>query len=114
MQLRHAARHPSILEPNVWRCLTRLGEAGLWGVRRIGVFRQGYTFLRRAESRIRIVQNLSRDDLPENDEDARKLALRMGYEGPNAGQLLRADSVEQMTRIREEFLAVLGDERSRP
>jgi [glutamine synthetase] adenylyltransferase / [glutamine synthetase]-adenylyl-L-tyrosine phosphorylase len=113
MQLRHCDRHPSILEPNIWRCLTRLGEAGLWGVDRIGAFREGYTFLRRVESRIRIVQNLSRNDLPENDADVRKLALRMGdYEGPLAGEQLRADVAEHMKAIRAEFLAALDDERT--
>ena len=113
MQLRHCDRHPSILEPNAWRCLTRLGEAGLWGVERISVFREGYTFLRRVESRIRIVQNLSRNDLPESDADVRKLAYRMGdYEGPQAAEQLRADVAEHMKAIRKEFLAALDDERT--
>src|SRR6201999_2619139 len=47
MQLRHGARHPSILEPNVWRFLTRLGETGIRAVGRFSELRQGYTFSRR-------------------------------------------------------------------
>jgi glutamate-ammonia-ligase adenylyltransferase len=114
MQLRHAKAHPSILEPNAWRCLTRLGEVGLWGVARISTFRQGYTFLRRVESRIRIVQNLSRDDLPDGEADLRKLALRMGdYEGADAAEALKSDVAEHMKAIRTEFLSVLEDERTR-
>ena len=108
MQLRHADDHPAILEPNVWKCLTRLSEAELWTSERIEVFREGYTFLRRLESRIRVVQNLSRDELPSDDRDVRKLALRMGFD---SAEELREVAAAQMKAVRAEFLAVLDDER---
>jgi glutamate-ammonia-ligase adenylyltransferase len=112
MQLKHAAVHPSILEPNVWKCLTRIGESHLWTAERVNLFREGYTFLRRLESRIRIVQNLSRNELPEAEADVRKLALRMGYEGSEAAGLLKEEASTHMKAVRAEFLTVLDEEKA--
>ena len=40
----------------------------------------GYDFLRRVQSRLRIVHNRSLDELPEATEEVDKLARRLGFE----------------------------------
>jgi glutamate-ammonia-ligase adenylyltransferase len=114
MQLKHSVRHPAILESNVWKALARIAETGLWSPHRVAIFREGYSFLRKVESRIRIVQNLARNDLPSDPSDLAKLALRFGgYAGENPGMQLQHDVVSRMQIIRKEFQAALNDERER-
>jgi glutamate-ammonia-ligase adenylyltransferase len=113
VQLRHGGRHPSILEPNIWKALAAIAGAGLWGTPRIAVFREGYTFLRRIESRLRIVYNVARGELPEDPRDLRKLAVRIGgYDGPDADRALLADLKRHNAAIRKEYLDVVAEERT--
>ncbi|HVJ81448.1 MAG TPA: bifunctional [glutamate--ammonia ligase]-adenylyl-L-tyrosine phosphorylase/[glutamate--ammonia-ligase] adenylyltransferase [Planctomycetia bacterium] len=115
VQLKRGGRHPAILEPNVWKALGAIAEAGLWGAPRIAIFREGYTFLRRIESRLRIVYNVAREDLPDDPRDLRKLAVRIGgYDGPDADRALLADLKRRHAAIRREYLEVVAEERASP
>lgn len=111
LQIRYGTIHPEILRPNVWDCLEEITKKGLWSEERIEVFWDGYTFLRQVESRIRIVYSASRDDLPEKPAELNKLAMRLGYEGTDAGELLKADVATSLAEIRSHFLACLEEKR---
>lgn len=110
-QLRHGAEFPEILRPNVWDCLEQIERTGLWDAERVHVFTDGYSFLRHVESRIRIVYNAARDELPEDPVELGKLALRLGYAGNQPGEELKSRLVAHLRRIREQFLACLGEEK---
>lgn len=105
MQLCYGALHPEILWPNVWECLERIERTELWDAATCQVFSENYGFFRAVESRLRIVYNVARDDVPEEAAERQKLALRLGYEGDNAGAELVAELGERCRRTREQFLA---------
>lgn len=111
IQLKYGRQHPQILEPNIWDALQRLRELKLWEPQPLRVLYEGYTFLRSVESRLRIVYDSSRDELPEDPVELDKLAHRLGYEGHQAGQRLLTDIERHTQAIRDQFLARLDYER---
>lgn len=121
MQIRYGLSFPQILVPNIWDALDAIEAAGLWSADRARVFREGYTFLRQVESRIRIVYSASRDDVPDRPSERDKLALRLGYVEPgdpgsavgSPGQRLTADIARHAQTIRRHFLEALAEERTR-
>lgn len=109
LQMKYGNEYPTLLQPNLWDCLDVAEQSGLWPSARIVAFRAGYTFLRRVESRLRLVHDMDRNDLPDNADDLQKLAWRLGYEGIQASALLRQDIARHRTDIRREFLACLAE-----
>ena len=105
LQLKHAADHPQILEPNIWTALERIRDAQLCSQQTHATFTDGYTFLRTLESRMRIVHNVSRSNLPDDADELKKLAQRLGYDGNDADQKLQSELNRWRTDIRQEFLA---------
>jgi len=69
---------------------------------------RGYRFLRRLESRLRIVRDRSVDHLPESGPELLRLARRMGYSGAHAGEELLADYQRSTAEVRAAFLRVLA------
>src|SRR5262249_56740515 len=65
---------------NIWAGLDALRPAGLLTAAQYAALREGYGFLLRVQSRLRIVHNRSLDELPQGAEDVEKLARRLGYE----------------------------------
>jgi glutamate-ammonia-ligase adenylyltransferase len=115
LQLKHARHLPSIRVPNVWDALDALRAVELLGAEEHEELRANYEFLRRIESRLRIVYNLSQDELPARAEDLAKLARRLGYEGATPDQCSERflhDLDKRSTRTRELFLEVLHRERT--
>lgn len=112
LQLKRSAVHPEILQPNLWIALQKIQQAGLWDAETVRIFYDGYTFLRTVESRLRIVHNVCRDDLPQKEDELERLAYRMGYEGDNAAEEFLADFRRHTTKIRDRFTSVLRLERT--
>lgn len=112
VQLKHGADHQAVLDPNMWNALDAIEAEGLWDQPTVSVFRDGYTFLREVESRLRIVYNVARDDLPSSRAALDKLALRLCYEGDNAGAQLVSDMESKSATIRQCFTRVLDRERA--
>ena len=68
----------------------------------------------RKEFRLRIVHNLSLDELPQNVDDLEKLARRLGCEtdqAGSAGKEFLADLERHTTHVREVFLRLSAAER---
>jgi glutamate-ammonia-ligase adenylyltransferase len=116
-QLKYARDLGALRTKNTWEALEALRNAGLLAEAEYTTLRAGYDFLRQVESRLRIVHNLSLDELPEKAEDLEKLARRLGFEPEpkaNAGDQFLGELERHTTRIREVFLLLLARERNRP
>src|SRR5437016_1117358 len=108
LQLAHGAREPSVRSANTSQALALLLKHGHLGPQDHAALARGYRFLRRLESRLRIVRDRSVDRIPESGPELLRLARRMGYSGPRAGEELLADYQRTATQVRGAFLRVLG------
>lgn len=84
LQLRHGREHPEVLRANVWEALEALQSAGLLGQAEMVALRDGYSFLRFVEARLRIVTDRPLTEVPDNPDDLAKLARRIGFQTPEA------------------------------
>ena len=108
LQLAHGADDPQIRSANTPQALGLLLKHGHLAAQDHAALARGYRFLRRLESRLRIVRDRSVDRLPEGGAELLRLARRMGYSGPRAGDELLSDYQRTAAGIREAFLRVLG------
>jgi glutamate-ammonia-ligase adenylyltransferase len=113
-QLKYGRDVSALRTTNTWEILEALRTAKLLNEEEYAALRAGYDFLRLVESRLRIVHNLSLDELPEKMEDLEKLARRLGFEelpANSAGSQFLGNLDRHTTRIRELFLAIVARER---
>jgi glutamate-ammonia-ligase adenylyltransferase len=114
LQLKYGPADPSVRHPNTRIAMERLRGAGYLDGYTHSFLVDNYDYLRRVESRLRIVHNVSRDTLPDTREDLEKLARRLGYHNANGRTASDAfiDECERITRqTRQTFVRVLGQER---
>ena len=108
LQLTYGAAHPRICTASTPQALEALLQEGLLAAQDHAPLARGYRFLRRLESRLRIVRDRSVDRLPESGPELLRLARRMGYSGPRAGEELLADYQRSTGEVRAAFLRVLA------
>lgn len=113
LQLRHGAEHPELFAPeSVEAQLDRLEQLGLVAAEPARVLREGWEFLQRLSSRLRIVPNRSISDLREDRADLESVGRALGYEpSPLTGgtrRLLLDDYRRHTEAIRAVYLEVLG------
>src|SRR5579871_774976 len=114
-QIKYGRELPELRTPNTWEALTALRIRGLLTEEEFTTVLAGYNFLRLVESRLRIVHNLSLDELPEKPEDLEKLARRLGFEAAiqgSAGHQFLAELERHTTQTRELFLKLVARERT--
>jgi glutamate-ammonia-ligase adenylyltransferase len=113
-QLKYGSKLLALRTTNTWPVLQACRAAGFLEEKEYEALDAGYSFLRLVESRLRIVHNLSLDELPERAEDLEKLARRLGFDaganGSAASQFL-GELERHTTRIRELFLTLAARER---
>src|SRR5690606_18825755 len=63
--------------------------------------RENYEFLRKIEHRLQILFNLQTHTIPDDDEELRKLAIRLGYSETNARTALEAFKKDYKTRTEQ-------------
>jgi glutamate-ammonia-ligase adenylyltransferase len=81
LRLLHGAGHPELLEVgSKVEQIERLGRLGLLDGDSLRVLSDGWEFLQRLGSRLRIVENRSISDLDEQRSDLDGLARRLGYQ----------------------------------
>jgi glutamate-ammonia-ligase adenylyltransferase len=83
LQLKYGQEHPEVLEPNVWDALDALAT-GVLPTADADTLREGYSFLRLVEARLRIVTDRPLTEIPEGADDQAKLAHRLGFASPEA------------------------------
>lgn len=114
LQLRHGPDHPELLEPQPVGCLLdRIAAARLLPEGQVATLREGWAFLARLASRLRIVENRSISDLREERADLDSVALALGYpSSPRTGRSARLPLLEDYARhtdaIRRVYDAVLA------
>jgi glutamate-ammonia-ligase adenylyltransferase len=112
LQLRHGAQHPELFEPvPTVAQLERLAHAGYLESNELDILRQGWEFLQRLSSRLRIVENRSISDLDEERGDLDALARTMGYPpSPREGarRALLEDYRKHTLQIRQVYEAIMG------
>jgi len=113
LQLRHALEHPELIEVRtIAEQLDQLEKLALIDAAHARVLRDGWEFLQRLSSRLRIVENRSISDLDEERGDLGELARRLGYAAggrdSSARRALLEDYQRHSAAIRETYLRVLG------
>ncbi|QJW94289.1 bifunctional [glutamate--ammonia ligase]-adenylyl-L-tyrosine phosphorylase/[glutamate--ammonia-ligase] adenylyltransferase [Frigoriglobus tundricola] len=109
LQLKYGREQTDVLTPNVWDALDALAAAGTLPQDEAAGLRDGYSFLRLIEARLRIVTDRPLTEVPEAADDQAKLAHRLGFDGPAA--FLAAYRATTAT-VRRCYLAVTARERS--
>ncbi len=110
LQLLHGWRGPGLRSPNTLGALGALEEAGVVPADVAEVLAEGYRFLRRVESRLRILTDRPTDVLPRDPERLGELARGLGYGGKEPGEALMADVLGHRARIRRAYLRVMEEE----
>jgi glutamate-ammonia-ligase adenylyltransferase len=116
LQLKYARSVPALRTTNTWEALDALRANGFLAEAEYATLRGGYDFLRLVESRLRIVHNLSQDELPERPEDLEKLARRLDFGAADAGSATSqflAELERHTAETRELFLDLVARERRR-
>ncbi|HUJ17482.1 MAG TPA: bifunctional [glutamate--ammonia ligase]-adenylyl-L-tyrosine phosphorylase/[glutamate--ammonia-ligase] adenylyltransferase [Nitrospirota bacterium] len=110
LQLLHGKRHLRLQVPGTENALHVLGREGLLTREQHDRLQTSYRFLRRLESRMRIVSNQASSDLSKDALTLHALALRMGYEDGDspAGRKMLDEYLAVSRQVRELFGAVLG------
>ena len=113
LQLRHGGAHPALFDVDrTERQIARLAEFGLLSAEPARALAEGWEFLQRLSSALRIVENRSIADLDTEHGDLDALARRLGYaegarESSPRNALLR-DYARHTEAIRRAYLDVLG------
>jgi glutamate-ammonia-ligase adenylyltransferase len=107
LQLAHGTENPQVRRASTPEALDALLEAGLLRAPDHAALTRGYRFLRRLESRLRIVRDRAVDQLPDSGKELLRLARRMGYSGPRAGDELLAEYQKTSDEVRAAFLRVM-------
>ena len=107
LQLVYGSSHPSVRTSSTLAALAELRRAGLLAEATAAPLVRGYRFLRRVESRLRIVRDRAISHLPTSGRELLLLARRLGYSGPRAGEELLADYERETQSVRSAFLRVL-------
>lgn len=79
LQLKHGAAHPQVAQPATLDALRELREAGVLPSSECDFFIESYRFLRRVQSRMRLMSTTARDTLPDDERELAKLAGLLGY-----------------------------------
>ncbi|MEQ1902881.1 MAG: bifunctional [glutamate--ammonia ligase]-adenylyl-L-tyrosine phosphorylase/[glutamate--ammonia-ligase] adenylyltransferase [Pirellulaceae bacterium] len=79
LQLLNGGRLPRVQTVNTLKAIEQLQLAGCLSLHEESLLAQNYIWLRRLEHRLQIMFDLQTHELPENDNELRKIAIRMGY-----------------------------------
>ncbi len=109
LQLLHGKHHRRVRVPGTRNALRAIKKENLLGNEEYAVLMNAYLFMRKLESRMRIVSNQSTSELSRNPEELHQLARRMGYSEDNAaGQKLLADYESFSRQVRSIFQKFLN------
>jgi [glutamine synthetase] adenylyltransferase / [glutamine synthetase]-adenylyl-L-tyrosine phosphorylase len=79
LQLLNGGDLPEVRQRNTLKAMQALAHAGCLSDQEYGILQDTYRFLRRVEHRLQLMCDLQTHRLPENHEELRKLAQRMGF-----------------------------------
>jgi glutamate-ammonia-ligase adenylyltransferase len=106
LQLAFAPAHPELLAGNSLEALRALESAGVLPAADARSIREDYTFLRRVEHALQILEDQKRHRLPQQPDELRALARRVL--GPSSDERdLQAQLAECQARVRASYLKTL-------
>jgi glutamate-ammonia-ligase adenylyltransferase len=82
LQLKHIASTPDVLTPGTLDAVSALHDAGHLGDDDYAYLNRSYRFLRSIEAGLRLMNTAARHDLPEDENELKKLAFLLGLSGP--------------------------------
>ncbi len=103
LQLLNGGEQPSVRSGNTLAAIHQLAEAGCLTEQERRLLEHNYRFLRRVEHRLQLLFDLQTHELPEDEVELQKLAIRMGYAGENALQKFR-DALTSATEYNRRIL----------
>lgn len=103
--LRHVRSFPEVLKANVWEAIDALAAAGVLSEPHAAALREGYSFLRFVEARLRIVTDRPLTEIPEATDDLAKLARRSGFASADA---FLKELAAKRAAVRAAYELVLG------
>ncbi len=109
LQLKYGRDCPAILQPNIWDAIDTAERHQLLNEGMAAVLRNGYSFLRLAEARLRIMTDHPLTELPQQPAALEQLARRMGL--GRADRLL-AEHQRHTEAIRRCYQQILRQERA--
>jgi glutamate-ammonia-ligase adenylyltransferase len=116
-QLRYGATMTSLWRTSTWEILAALEREGLLSPADAHTLHEAYTFLRRVESALRIVEDRSVNTIPDNPADQRRLARRLGYRDggqARAEQAFLTDVHSHTTAVRALYERVMQELSAHP
>jgi glutamate-ammonia-ligase adenylyltransferase len=90
LQLLNGGDLPALRTSNTLGAMTQLEQAGCLTHLERSILQENYTFLRKIEHRLQIMFDLQTHTLPQDHDELRKLALRMGYPATKEESALEA------------------------
>ena len=111
LMLIHASAAPALIRPNIWDAIGGLWRAGKIDARTHDDLCETYDFWRTVEGRLRLVQNRSGAELPEDEGELARLALHLHYDPRPPVELVsqfRADAARQGAEARALFQRFVG------
>jgi len=112
LQLLFGGRDPSLQIANTLEAMKRLAKAGLIEPQEEAELSEAYVFLRTMEHRLQLVEEQQTHELPQDTEDLRALARRMGYADPSvdlAAERMLEDLELRRRRVQSRFEALLSN-----
>ncbi len=113
LQILHAGPDPWLRDPNSQRALHRLAERGHLSRAEHATLTAAYQFLREAEHRIQIRQNLQRSTLPSDERELVILARAMSYADlapGRAAEMFLADLDRHRGEVRQLYDAFIASQ----
>jgi glutamate-ammonia-ligase adenylyltransferase len=80
LQLLNGGDIPSVRTGNTLAAIVQLADKGCLSAQEQAILSENYRFLRKIEHRLQIMFDLQTHQLPRDDRERRKLAIRMGYQ----------------------------------
>jgi glutamate-ammonia-ligase adenylyltransferase len=113
LQLRHGGEAPELLDVEpIETMIERLAARGLLSPEQSAALAQGWAFLQRLASRLRIIENRSISELDARSSQLDAVARRLGYAAgareASARSALLRDYARHTEAIRAAYLAILG------
>lgn len=116
LQLCYGAQHISVRVRSSLDALGALQQEEIINPQVAASLKSGYTFLRKLESRLRMVRDRSDENVPRTAKELEIIARRLGYreqKGETAGERLLSDYQYQTAKIRRIFEELINtDEKS--
>lgn len=103
LQLLHGRYHPELQTAGTLDTLTRLQEVGLLNNQEFRILDHNYRWLRRVEHRLQIMFDLQTHQLPGDEKELNRVAIRMGYSGNQALEKFLS-TFKKITRQNREIL----------